>query len=346
MIFLCMLVSLAPATEAQFPEPPLGLDLFMAVPEVNLLTREKVAIGRRLFFNKQLSRDGSLACASCHDPARAYSDGRRVPRGVGGAEGTRNSPAIINRGYGASFFWDGRAATLEQQDLEPIVNPKELGLPNLKDLERRAGLPAQFVAAAIASYVRTIRTGASRFDRYVAGEANALSAIEKAGLALFRGKANCVACHVGPNFTDEDFHNTGVAWRDGSFSDEGRYAVTRRQHDRGAFKTPTLREISRTAPYMHDGSLATLGDVVEYYSSGGRRNPHLDAGLRPLDLTFAEKRAVVAFLGALSGVIMLLPRGGNKRRSCGQVRAIRRSAAPERPAIRNRRIANPASLCT
>ena len=296
MIAAALLAMLfAPAAEARFPEPPLGLDLFMPVPEENRLTPEKVALGRRLFFDKQLSRDRSLACATCHDPARAFSDGRAVARGIGGVPGTRNSPAIINRGYGSSLFWDGRTATLERQVLEPILNPKELGLADLKELELRAGMPANAVAAALASYVRTIRSGGSRFDRYMAGEVNALSPLERAGLDLFRGKANCVACHVGPNFTDEKLHNTGVAWHDRKFADAGA--------GRGDFKTPTLREVARTAPYMHDGSLATLEDVVEYYSGGGRPNSELDRQIRRLDLTAGENRALVSFLNALTGEI-------------------------------------------
>jgi cytochrome c peroxidase len=286
---------LAPAAETRFPEPPLGLDLFMPVPEANPLTQERVALGRRLFFERRLSRDGSLACATCHDPARAFSDGRTVARGIGGAQGTRNSPAILNRGYGSSFFWDSRTATLENQVLDPILNPRELGLADLKELEVRAGIPANAIAAALASYVRTIRSGGSRFDRYMAGEVNALSPTERAGLDLFRGKANCVACHVGPNFTDEKLHNTGIAWHDGKFADVGA--------GHGDFKTPTLREVVRSAPYMHDGSMATLEDAVEYYSGGGRLNPQLDPQIRRIELAAEEKRALVSFLRALTGEV-------------------------------------------
>src|ERR1041385_4102118 len=152
--------------------PPLGLDLYMPVPDSNPLTSAKIALGRRLFFDKRLSRDGTLACASCHDPKLAFSDGRKLARGVGGAEGTRNVPAIINRGYGRMFFWDGRAKSLEQQVLEPILNPKELGM-NQEDVERRIGLKIPDVTAALASYVRTIRSGNSRFDRYAAGNQHA-----------------------------------------------------------------------------------------------------------------------------------------------------------------------------
>jgi cytochrome c peroxidase len=274
----------------------------MPVPEDNPVTRQRVVLGRKLFFDRRLSRDNSLSCATCHDPKRGFSDGRAKARGIGNAEGARSSPALINRGYGSSFFWDGRAATLEQQVLEPIVNPNELGL-SLLAIPLRAGLEPSEVAAALATYVRTIRSGASRFDRFTSGEATALTPVELDGLNLFRGKANCVSCHVGPNFSDEQFHNTGVAWRDGAFMDEGRFKVGGRAGDRGAFKTPTLREVARTAPYMHDGSLNTLQAVVGFYADGGRPNPYLDREIRPVRLTDREKAALVAFLVSLSGEV-------------------------------------------
>lgn len=274
--------------------PPRGLDLYMPVPDANPLTPQKIALGRRLFFDKRLSLDGTRACASCHDPKLAFSDGRKVARGIDGQEGTRSAPAIINRGYGKTFFWDGRAKTLEEQALEPILNPKELGMTEA-EIERRTGLKIDDVTAALASYVRTIRSGDSPFDRYAAGNQRALSDLEKAGLALFRGKARCNTCHIGPNFSDEQFHNTGIAWRDGRLVDQGA--------GEGKFKVPTLREIARTAPYMHDGSLATLEDVVDYYDRGGNMNPGLDEDLRPLHLSPEEKRALVAFLRSLSGSI-------------------------------------------
>jgi cytochrome c peroxidase len=274
----------------------------MPVPENNPLTREKVVLGRQLFFDKRLSRDATLACASCHEPERAFSDGRAVARGINGAEGPRNAPALINRGYGARFFLDGRAATLEKQALEPILNPGELGLTE-SELERRTGRKSSEVTAALASYVRTIRSGDSPFDRYSAGQSRALNQLEKSGLELFRGKARCSSCHIGPNFTDERFHNTGVAWRDGRLADEGRFSVSSNEREHGAFKTPTLREIARTAPYMHDGSLATLDDVLEFYSNGGRPNPYLDSEIHPLNLTAQEKGALAAFLRSLSGKV-------------------------------------------
>jgi cytochrome c peroxidase len=281
---------------------PLGLDLYMPVPEENPLTREKIALGQRLFHDTRLSRDGSIACASCHDRRKAFSDGRPLAIGIGGRVGQRHAPALINRGYGRSFFWDGRAASLEVQVLHPIQDVREMDM-TLREVTARTGLQPQEIASALASYVRSILSGDSPFDRFVGGDRRALSREQQAGLQLFRGKGNCTACHVGPTFSDESFHNTGIAWRevDSTLHDEGRFLLTRRDDDRGAFKTPALREVARTAPYMHDGSLATLQEVVEYYSRGGNRNPWLDAELRPLRLTPAEARALVAFLRALNG---------------------------------------------
>jgi cytochrome c peroxidase len=299
---LALALSGALAAEVWLGRPPLGLDSYLPVPTSNPLTREKVMLGRKLFFDKRLSRDGTLSRASCHDPKLSFSDGRALSRGIDGAEGTRNSPTLINRGYGMTSFWDGRVQSLEEQALEPIFNPMELGSTQA-ELERRTGMRAATVAAALASYMRTIRSGDSRFDRYAAGQSRALNALEKEGLAVFRGRGSCANCHAGPNFTDERFHNTGVAWRGGRIVDEGRFAVSEIERDRGAFKTPTLRDLTRTAPYMHDGSLATLEDVIEFYSEGGRKNPYLDPAIKPINLTPPEKLALVAFLKTLTGQV-------------------------------------------
>jgi cytochrome c peroxidase len=279
---------------------PLGLDLFLPAPENNPLTAENIQLGRRLFFDRRLSRDGSVACATCHDPERAFSDGRKISVGVGGRESRRHSPALINRGYGRAFFWDGRTASLEEQVLKPIQDPNEMDLA-LEEAASRVNLDVPIISRALASYVRSILSGDAPFDRFVNGDHSGLSDEQQLGLRLFRGKGNCTACHIGPNFTDEQFHNTGVAWRDGQFADEGRFAVSKKPRDRGAFKTPTLREIARTAPYMHDGSLATLEDVIDFYSAGGRPNPHLDSDIRAVNFSPEEKRALVAFLESLNG---------------------------------------------
>jgi cytochrome c peroxidase len=271
---------------------PLGLDLYMPVPEDNPLTAEKIDLGRTLFFDRRLSRDGSIACATCHDPDRAFSDGRAIAVGVSGRVGRRNAPALINRGYGRAFFWDARLRTLEEQVLKPIEDPNEMD-STIARAVARVGLTPDDVSRALASYVRSILSGNSRFDRFINGERAALSADETAGLRVFRGKGNCTACHVGPNFTDERLHNTGIAVREGRLIDVGA--------GRGDFKTPTLRDVARTAPYMHDGSVETIEDVVEFYDRGGNSNPALDLELRRLRLTAEEKRTLAAFLRALTG---------------------------------------------
>ena len=274
---------------------PLGLDLYMPVPEENPLTAGGVALGRQLFFDPRLSRDGSVSCSTCHRPDRAFSDGRPLAVGVSGRVGRRNAPTLINRGYGRAFFWDARQRSLEQQVLTPIEDPNEMG-STVAEASARVGRTPGEVAHALASYVRSILSGNSRFDRFVNGDRTALSGEEQRGLTLFRGRGNCTACHVGPNFSDERTHNTGVAWRGGGLADEGG--------GRGVFKTPTLREIARTAPYMHDGSLASLEEVVEFYDRGGNRNPHLDEEIRPLRLTRDEQRALLAYLRTLSGDVL------------------------------------------
>ena len=270
---------------------PLGLDLYLPVPEDNPLTAEKVEQGRRLFFDRRLSRDNSISCSSCHDPERAFADDRALAVGVFGRTGKRNSPALINRGYGRSFFWDGRISSLEEQVLKPIEDANEMDL-SLAEASGRVGLTTNEMARALASFVRSILSGDAPFDRYINGDRSVLTAEQQSGLAIFRGKGNCTACHVGPNFTDERLHNTGVAWRDGKLADIGA--------GQGNFKTPTLREIARSAPYMHDGSQATLEDVIEYYDRGGNRNPHLDAELRPLRLSLDDKRTLLSFLRSLT----------------------------------------------
>ena len=312
-------VSLAAALHAAGTLPvPLGLDAYVPAPDANPLTREKVELGRRLFFWPGLSRDRTLSCGGCHQPERAFTDGRAGAVGVRGQVSARRTPPILNRAWGRSFFWDGRAPTLEDQVLQPIVNPREMDL-KLEEIAPRVradralalGMRAVFgreaetadVAQALASYVRSILAGGSPYDRYVAGNRGALTPVQRQGLLLFRGKANCVACHLGPNLTDEAFHNTGTGWRDGGWRDNGRYDVTGEEADRGAFKTPGLREVARVAPYMHDGSLGTLEEVVDFYDQGGRANPNLDPEMRKLDLTAGEKRALVEFLQSLSGTV-------------------------------------------
>lgn len=283
-------------TLAAQPAPPLGLDAFMPGLHLHPLTREKVTLGRKLFFDQRLSRDNSIACSTCHDPAFQFTDRHPTARGIEGRTGDRRTPSLLNRGYGLSFFWDGRAATLEQQVLMPIDNPKEMDL-DVNEAARRTGVSREQLAEALAAYVRTIRSGGSPYDKYIAGDANALNPAERRGLALFRGRAGCSACHIGPNLTDERFHNTGIG------SAEGRFAVTGRESDRGAFKTPTLRNAALHPPFMHDGSLATVEAVIDFYDKGGNSNPRLDPEMLPLRLTATEKTDLALFLRSLSGTV-------------------------------------------
>jgi cytochrome c peroxidase len=272
-------------------------------------TVEPVALGRKLFFDGRLSADGSVSCGTCHDPKRAFADDRTLSVGIFSRSGPRHVPSLVGRAFGFSQFWDGRVMTLEEQVLEPIRNPKEMDMTVERVLERLSsdaaypGLTEKSLAGALASYVRTIRSTGSPYDGFLSGSTPGLTEAEREGLRLFRDKARCYVCHSGDQLTDESFHNTGVAWRGGSLLDEGRAQVTGKAYHRGAFKTPTLREIARTPPYMHDGSIATLEEVIEFYDRGGNSNPYLDENIVPLRLSRSEKNAVLAFLRALSGSI-------------------------------------------
>jgi len=297
---------------------PLGLDAYMPVPDENPLTPEKAALGRKLFFDPLLSGDGSLSCSTCHVPRLGFTDGKSLAVGIGGRKGKRRTPRLVNRGYGRSFFWDGRAATLEEQVVQPIGNPLEMDA-NLEEVVRRLNARPGYAAAfgkvfgrppdadgvryALASYVRTILSGNSPYDRYIAGEMEALTPAQRRGLEIFRGKANCAVCHLGPNLTDEEFHNTGAGLRSPGARDKGRVNVTADPVDTGAFKTPTLREVAATGPYMHDGSLATLEEVIEFYDRGGEPNSNLSPEIQRLGLTSGEKSDLLAFLKALSGEV-------------------------------------------
>ena len=315
---LAVLLAAPVLAAAQSLQPPLGLDTLMPVPGDNPLTPERVALGRRLFLDPILSADRSISCASCHVPERSFTDDRPRSVGVSGRVGPRRVPKLLNRGYGRSFFWDGRIRTLEEQVLQPVTNTLEMDLELVDAVERlradaayASGFHEAFgrqpneddLARALASYVRTILSGDSRYDRYVAGDSNALDPTERVGLEVFRTKGNCVTCHLGPNLTDERFHNTGVGYKDGRFGDDGRFTVTGREQDRGAFKTPTLRNVAQTAPYMHNGSIETLEDVIDDYDEGGTANPYLDREVTKLGLTESEKAALTAFLKALSGTV-------------------------------------------
>lgn len=297
--------------------PPEGLPLYLPVPDENQLTPDKTALGERLFSDPVLSADRSLSCASCHRPDHAFADTLALSSGVRGRRPTRNTPSIQNAGYTGPYFWDGRTETLEDQVVRPVTNPREMGLPlpeavarlridsSYREAFREAfdggDVNATRMARALATYVRTLRAGDSPADRFTAGDVDALSPEARSGYRLFVGKAGCAACHGGPLFTDQRFHNTGVSW--GS-EDAGRAEITGRPEDRGKFNTPSLRDVAETAPYMHDGSMATLRDVVEFYDRGGGTNPNLDRRLKPLALTPREIDDLVAYLRALSSDAM------------------------------------------
>ncbi len=299
---------------------PAGLKRPATELGVDKLLADRVALGRRLFFDPVLSRDGSLACASCHLPSHGFADPRPLSIGINQARGLRNAPSLFNVAMGRSFFWDGRAGSLEEQVKFPIENPRELGskLENVVSrLKSDAGYLREFgrvfpdgvtaanLARSIADFERTLLLGNSRVDRFRGGDSAALNDAQRQGLWLFESRGHCWRCHSGPNFTDERFHNTGVSAR-GPGGDVGRMSVTRRVGDRGRFKTPTLRGVSRTAPYMHDGSVKTLREVVEFYNRGGVKRAGvvvegLDPLMRPLGLDEAEVGFLVEFLKALDG---------------------------------------------
>lgn len=294
---------------------PLGLASAPPAPANNGLTPDRVRLGRKLFFDPALSADGTVSCASCHDPTHGFASPAPRAVGIAGKVGARNAPSLLNAAYGDSFFWDGRTATLEAQALEPIVNPLEMG-SQLSDVVARLAAdkhyPAAFQAAygdpvtaenigrALAAFERVLLSGGSRVDRFQEGDLTALNESERIGLWLFESRAQCWRCHRGQRYTDGKFHNTGVASLQAD-PDSGRMSFSREEVDRHRFKTPGLRGVSRTAPYMHDGSLATLRDVVEYYNRGGGEAPGLDSALRPLKLSTAEIDHLVDFLKALDG---------------------------------------------
>lgn len=313
------------------PEAPLGLGTAYKPAKLSELpdppTPERVRLGRWLFFDKRLSADNTIACATCHRPENAFSEPTPVSTGIGGQKGGRKAPSFINQAWTdlPHFFWDGRAGSLEEQAGGPMINPIEMGNKDHKvvvsKLAAISSYPKYFkeafgteevtierVTKAIADYERTRMSGNSAWDRWRAGDEDAVSEDVKKGDRLFFGGAFCNNCHKGPNFTDSDFHNLGVGWdpKTEKFSDEGRFVVTKKPAHKGAFKTPSLRDVSKHAPYMHDGSIKTLREVVELYSKGGVPNPHLDRKIdrrfaEQLDLTEEQTTQLVKFMEALDG---------------------------------------------
>lgn len=313
------------------------------IPEDNPLSVEKVALGKTLYFDKRLSVDNTISCAACHDPRLGFADGKKVAEGIQQKKGARSSPTTLNTAFLDAQFWDGRASSLEEQVKGPLVNPVEMGMPShdvlvtklRKIAEYRRGFQEVFgtedftidhVAKAIASFERTLNTFNSPFDRFIGGDKGAMSPSAQRGWELFQGKARCITCHefntAYPFFTDNKFHNIGVAMKAVNFealarraavetdvarltrepgaAELGRYLVTKQPKDIGAFKTPGLREIAHTAPYMHDGSEPTLESMIDFYDKGGAPNPNLDGGMRPLGLTVEERKDLVEFLKALT----------------------------------------------
>ena len=300
---------------------PIGFSSFPASPATNPTTVEKVRLGRRLFFDPILSRDGTVACATCHRPDQGFASPEPIAVGINGRVGKRNTPSIFNRGYGHQFLWDGSAGTLEDQALTPISNPNEFGSDIetvLKSLRGDEAYRAEFalafgeadtaqevisadrLAKAIASFERTLVYGNTQVDRFRASEYGALSREARQGMWIFESAGRCWKCHGGETFSDELFHNTGVDFNNPN-RDEGRYEVTENQEDRFKFKTPSLRGVSLTAPYMHDGSVKTLKEVVEFYNRGGAPDDaNLDEDIQPLNLSEKEVGFLVEFLKALS----------------------------------------------
>jgi cytochrome c peroxidase len=283
-------------------------------------------LGQRLFFDARLSRTGRTACASCHEPSYAFAEPMQVSQADGGQLGQRNAPSLINAGLLPELMWDGRFRTLEEQALSPFLRG-EMGI-DPGEAERRLNSDAEYLhlfrvalnsrpsangmALALAAYQHTLISGGSRFDRFIRNnDAASFTAEELDGFILFE-KVGCSSCHLVQSpvnyhrasrlrlLTDFGFHNLGIGYAAGRFADIGRYRVTGVESDLGAFRTPSLRNVAVTAPYMHDGSLATLEDVIDFYDAGGRANPNLSPLIRPLFLGAYEKAALVAFLLTLT----------------------------------------------
>lgn len=302
------------------PRPPLGVTSTFAELK-DPPTPERVRLGRWLFYDKRLSKDGTVACANCHRPENAFSEPTPVSTGIGGQKGGRKAPSFLNLAWTVypNFFWDGRADSLEAQAVGPIANPIEMGntheavvatiggIKNYRSYFQKAfgseEVTIDRIAKAIADYERTRVSGNSAWDRWQAGDESAVSGTIKKGHELFFGKAGCNQCHFGQSFTDNSFHNLGVGWnpKTKTFADEGRAKISKNKADLAAFKTPSLRDVSKHAPYMHDGSIATLREVVEHYNKGGNANPRLDPKLSRLKLSPAEVDALVEMMKALDG---------------------------------------------
>jgi cytochrome c peroxidase len=312
-VFALLVVPVAVLTQTSDGPPISPLPAVAPSPTDNRATPETIVLGRQLFFDPRLSGDNQMSCATCHIPEKAFADGLPKARGAGGKELARNTPSLLNVGFHESYFWDGRAGSLEDQALTPIQSPDEMN-QDLAELERELnaipGYTVRFqavfgseatrdgVAQALAAFQRTLVTRDSDFDRYLAGDTSALSPDAREGWEIFRA-AGCIRCHSGPHFSDGRFHRLGT-----SFDDKGRGTITGEQQDLYTFRTPGLRDVAGTAPYMHDGSLRTLSEVVAFYyrSTSGSAPGGLPLSFEPLNYrSFSEIALIVAFLESLSG---------------------------------------------
>ncbi len=311
-------------------------------PKDNPTTPEKVELGKFLYFDPRLSGDGSTSCATCHDPSHGWAKKRVMSPAYPENKHFRHSPTVLNVAYNTLMFWDGRVKTLEEQAFGPIKSPFEMNMnydlleerlkqvPKYREMFKKAfpkdedPITIENIVKAIAAFERTIVCNDSPFDKYMRGDKTAMDELQIKGMKLFTGKAGCVQCHNGPNFTDDKFHVTGVpkhkveddalvratrnfVLREHGFKnpekidrDLGLYFITKKEKDKGAFKTPTLRNVALTPPYMHNGVFRTLEEVVEFYNKGGGNVPNKSKKLKPLNLTEEEKKALVAFLEALT----------------------------------------------
>jgi cytochrome c peroxidase len=334
---------------AQSTAPIIPPDLITFVtPADNPTTDAKVALGQKLFDDKRLSADNTVSCETCHDPNAGFTARLETAKGIRDQVGKRNTPTIINAMFLTTQFWDGRAPTLDEQAKMPIVNPIEMGMKDGQELAAKLsaipeyaaefnkvfGRPLNYddVGRAIAAFERTVMSGEAPIDRFLRGNENALTPAQRRGWSLFNGKGRCNTCHAFnatyPFFTDNKFHNIGIAAHkqdftelatraeraittgkpeeidrlalETDFSELGRFLVTRNRADIGAFKTPGLREIVLTSPYMHDGSLPTLWDVMDHYNKGGEPNPFLDGGIQRLGLEEDEINDLVELMAAFT----------------------------------------------
>lgn len=293
-------------------------------PADNPYSEAKEELGKKLFFDPRLSKSGQISCANCHDPELAWADGRRVAYGHDRQLGTRNAPTVLNIVYAKKYFWDGRAATLEDQAKAPIENPVEMNFHSrlaVKTIAKIKGYKEHFqkafgsdkvteenIVKAIATFERTIVSPKSKFDKFVSGEKDALTDSEINGLHLFRTKANCINCHNTPYFSDQKFHNVGLTYFGREYEDLGLYNISKKNEDVGKFKTATLREISQTAPYMHNGLFPNIRGVLNMYNAGmptEKRNresqlaPQKSKMLEKLNLTDEELTDLENFLNTL-----------------------------------------------